>query len=89
MDTYRREREDEKNCTGFYYERHIPPGYQSFVCIFHTTCGVCLGGFIGLVLTYFLPFIVPVGAVVMVARFLDPPSPHTPLEEVERESEEK
>lgn len=87
MDTYRREREDEKNGTGFYYKRHIPPGYQAFVCIFHTTCGVCLGGFIGLVLTNFLPLIVPVGAVVMVARFLDPPTtPNTPpLEEVERE----
>ena len=87
MDTYRREREDEKNGTGLYYKRHIPQGYQAFVCIFHTTCGVCLGGFIGLVLTNFLPLIVPVGAVVMVARFLDPPSPPPPtrLEEVERE----
>lgn len=81
MDMYRRERENEKNGTGFYYDCHIPQGYKTFVCIFHTTCGVCAGGFIGLVLTNFLPLFVPVGAVVVVARFLDPlppPDSHRP-----------
>jgi hypothetical protein len=75
IETYLRDREDERNGTGFYYARHIPQGYNMFVCIFHTTCGVCAGGFSGLVMTYFLPLIVPVGAVVVVARFLDPPHP--------------
>jgi len=80
METYLRDREDERNGTGFYYTRDIPQGYNMFVCIFHTTYGVCAGGFSGLVMTYFLPLIVPVGAVVVVARFLDPPTtPNTPL----------
>ena len=75
---YHYNREEEKKQSGLYYSAHsgIPKKYHAMCCVLDTTLGVVIGASLGYAVTALIPIIVPIGTIVIVARYLDPPPLH-------------
>jgi len=78
VSAYHYNREAEKKQSGLYYSPHsgIPKKYHAMCCVLDTTLGVIIGASLGYSMTALIPIIiVPIGTVVILARYLDPPTP--------------